>query len=119
MRYALIYAGSFTIGAVLTGGVHATYHGQPLWVVIVVYLLGGLFVGCCIDLIHRVVTARWQASLLGFFVALPLAFGAYLLFLPGLPPRMMAIATGIGALIYGGLYGAILWDPPDTRLRRT
>ena len=115
MKYASIYAGLFTAGALLTGGFHAKYHGRPIWVVIIIYLLGGLFVGCCVDLLKAVTTARWQASLFGVFVAAPLAFGVNLVFLPHLSLRVMALATAVAAVVYGGLYGASPLDPPDER----
>jgi len=111
LRVALIYAALFSVTALASGGVHSTFHGQPFWIVVLAYLVGGLFVGCAIDLLRGWLTTRWRASVAGFVIAIPLALGTYLIFLPNASFKVMCISTAITGLLYGAGYGALFWKP--------
>jgi len=115
LRIALIYAAWLLVAALVSG--HTTFHGRPLWVVVALYLAGGLAVGAAVALVQPRLRARWHACAFGVALAFPLALAINELFLPLYRLRVKLLGSLLGAVIYGTMYALIYWRPPTGHRR--
>lgn len=108
-RYVTICLGWTVIATILSGGRNLEALGQPLIVVLAVYLVGGTLVGLLAAALLPFATSSLRAWIVGFIVGVPTAFMILAVFRPNAQPLATVIATLITAAVLGGSYGVIGW----------
>jgi hypothetical protein len=112
LRHAAVYSIFAAVGTLLSWSLTGSLRWRELGAAIAFYCGAAAFIGLTVGLTKGWATSRTKAALLGFMIAIPVAWLLGMLFVPGLPTRVMIVGTLANALIFGVFYGRLLWRPP-------
>lgn len=118
MRFVKFYVIWAVVATFLTRGENLKYFGRPLWVIVSLYLGGGLLVALFVTVARPWAITRLRAYVAGVVVGIPVAVAIYMIFRPDWPVRLMAMSTVVWSLIVSGPYAVIIWSPPEESPRR-
>ena len=115
IRFAVTYSICLVLATAISHGRNLTYFGRSLTIILVFYFASALFAGVVAGLLAPAATSRARAAVIGFVIALPVAWSIIKIFRPQYSAGVVISATLVSALIYGGGYGLILWRAPEER----